>query len=179
MVTSIYGNTVEEYAAKVDGKGSKFDLIISCAVLEEIYDLDPTFAAMDSLLVPGGKLIHKIDLSDYGMFRKQGMHPLTFLTIPESIYRRMASDSGLPNRKRLSYYISKMNELGYEAQVFVTSVIPEGRLEPSVDMNSVNILSETGRGLISGVRSKLDQVFKNADDTDLLIDGILLVARKP
>ena len=179
VVTSIYGDTIEEYAAKIDRKGAKFDLIISCAVLEEIYDLDPTFAAMDSLLAPGGQLIHKVDLSDYGMFRKQGMHPLTFLTIPESIYRRMASDSGLPNRKRLSYYLSKMAELGYEAQIFATSVIPEGPLEPAVDMKNANLLSDARRALLPGVRSKLDIGFKNVDDADLLIDGILLVARKP
>ena len=174
-VTSIYGDTIEQYAERSE---SKFDLIISCAVLEEIYDLDPTFAAMDSLLAPGGMLIHKIDLSDYGMFRKQGMHPLTFLTIPESIYRRMASDSGLPNRKRLSYYINKMAELGYDARVFATSVIPEGRFEPAVNVEGESLVTDAGRALLPGVRGKLDAAFKALDETELLIDGILLVAKK-
>ena len=102
-------------------------------MLEEIYDPDPVFAAMNRLLAQGGSLVHVIDLGDYGMFRNQGMHPLTFLTISEPIYKRMASDSGLPNRKRFGYYVEKMKEFGYESKFFVTSVIPKGRLEPAAE----------------------------------------------
>src|SRR6185295_2724867 len=56
-IASIYGKTVEEYAGTPKNLGS-FDLIISCAVLEEIYDPGPAFKAMDLLLAPGGRLIH-------------------------------------------------------------------------------------------------------------------------
>jgi len=178
-ISTIYGETVEEYAHRVNGSVNRFDLIISCAVLEEIYELDSTFVAMDSLLAPGGWLIHKIDLSDYGMFRNQGMHPLTFLTIPESLYRLMASSSGLPNRKRLSYYISKINEFGYDAKFLATSVIPNGRLEPAEEIERLNLSTDSNKELLESVRGKLDLSFGKLDEKDLLVDGLLLVARKP
>jgi len=175
---SLYGDTLEAFADKPRAEHQYFDLIISCAVLEEIYDPTVTFAAMDRLLVPEGLLIHKIDLSDYGMFRNQGMHPLTFLTIPEGIYRRMASDSGLPNRKRLRYYIEKMKELGYQSKVFVTSVIPTGRLEPAVEYGLSDVTDDLGTRLVAQVRGKLPAEFRAMNDDELLIDGLILVARK-
>ena len=174
---TIYGDTLEGFAANLDYRN--FDLILSCAVLEEIYDPDPAFATMDALLVPGGQLIHIIDLSDYGMFRNQGMHPLTFLTISEAVYKRMASDSGLPNRKRLGYYLEKMKQLGYQSKLFVTSVLPGGRLEPAPEYVFGKFKSEASNRMINEIRNRLANEFKSLDDEQLLIDGVLLVARKP
>ncbi|HEU4640344.1 MAG TPA: methyltransferase domain-containing protein, partial [Candidatus Binatia bacterium] len=173
---SVYGVTLEGFADKL-AHHQKFDMIVSCAVLEEIYDPDPVFAAMDRLLAKDGSLIHVIDLGDYGMFRSQGMHPLTFLTISESIYKRMASDSGLPNRKRLEYYVAKMKELGYQSKFFVTSVLPQGRLEPAAEYALGKF--KNGSKLVAEIRNKLAGDFRNMDEEQLLIDGVLLVARKP
>ena len=172
---SVYGVSLEGFAGKLANE--KFDLILSCAVLEEIYDPDPVFAAMDRLLAHGGSLVHVIDLGDYGMFREQGMHPLTFLTISEPIYKRMASDSGLPNRKRLAYYVEKMKQLGYESKFFVTSVLPSGRLEPAAEYAPGRFKHDSN--LVAQIRSKLANDFKNLDEDQLLIDGVLLVATKP
>lgn len=174
---SVYGVTLEGFADKLEHDHEKFDLIVSCAVLEEIYDPDPVFAAMDRLLAPGGSLVHVIDLGDYGMFRRQRMHPLTFLTISEFIYKRMASDSGLPNRKRLQYYVEKMKELGYQSKVFVTSVLPNGRLEPAEEYVPGKFRNDGN--LVAKIRSSLAEEFKNLDEEQLLIDGVLLVASKP
>jgi SAM-dependent methyltransferase len=174
---SVYGVSLEEFADKLAHDHDRFDVILSCAVLEEIYDPDPLFAAMDRLLAPGGNLVHVIDLGDYGMFRNQGMHPLTFLTISEPIYKRMASDSGLPNRKRLGYYIEKMKQLGYQAKFFVTSVLPNGRIEPAAAYEPGKFNHDSN--LVAEIRSKLAHDFKNLDEEQLLIDGALLVARKP
>lgn len=172
---SVYGVTLEGFADKLESE--KFDLILSCAVLEEIYDPDPVFAAMDKLLAPGGSLVHVIDLGDYGMFRNQGMHPLTFLTISEPIYKRMASDSGLPNRKRLAYYVEKMKQLGYKSKFFVTSMLPGGRLEPAAEYAPGRFKHDSN--LVAQIRSKLANDFKDLDEDQLLIDGVLLVATKP
>ena len=120
-----------------------------------------------------------IDLSDYGMFRNQGMHPLTFLTISEPIYKRMASDSGLPNRKRLGYYVEKMTEFGYQAKFFITSVLPSGRLEPAADYVPGRFKHDANSRLVTEIRNKLANDFRNLDEEELLIDGVLLVARKP
>ena len=172
---SVYGVSLEGFAGELASE--KFDLILSCAVLEEIYDPDPVFAAMDRLLAQGGSLVHVIDLGDYGMFREQGMHPLTFLTISEPIYKRMASDSGLPNRKRLAYYAEKMKQLGYHSKFFVTSLLPGGRIEPATEYAPGKFKHDSN--LVAQIRNKLANDFKNLDEDQLLIDGVLLVATKP
>jgi len=48
---------------------------------------------MDALLAPGGWMMHKIDLSDQGMFSRNGQHPLTYLTIPDQVYGWMSTHS--------------------------------------------------------------------------------------
>jgi hypothetical protein len=171
----VHGRTLEGMVDTLDSHGA-FDFIVSCAVLEEIYDLNRTFEAMDKLLAPSGYLIHKVDLTDYGMFRNQGMHPLTFLTISESLYRRMASDSGLPNRERLGFYIKKMKEFGYDARFFVTSTISRGRIEPAQEYL---MGAFTDRGDLDLYRSRLAKSFRHVTSDELNIDGILMVARKP
>ena len=176
---SIYGASLEGFADKLAQDHEKFDLILSCAVLEEIYDPNPAFAAMDKLLAQGGSLVHKIDLGDYGMFRNQGMHPLTFLTISEPIYKRMASDSGLPNRKRLRYYVEKMREFGYRSKFFVTSALPTGLLEPAAEYAPGRFKNESTSSLVTEIRGRLANEFKSLDEEELLIDGVLLVATKP
>lgn len=176
---TIYGSSLEELADQLVQDYKSFDLILSCAVLEEIYDPGPAFVAMDRLLASGGMFVHKIDLGDYGMFRDQGMHPLTFLTISEAIYKRMASDSGLPNRKRLSYYIEKMKELGYQSKFYVTSTIPTGSLEPAAPYSPGSLSCDSGASLVSEIRRRLASDFKDMKDEELLIDGILLAATKP
>lgn len=175
---TVYGATLDRFAENFGPEDQPFDLIVSCAVLEEIYDPNPAFGAMDKVLSRGGRLIHTIDLGDYGMFREQGMHPLTFLTISEPVYKRMASDSGLPNRQRLGYYVAKMKELAYESEFFVTSVIPTGRLQsPTQYVRGSFQLNSSG--VVNEIRNRLAAEFKHLDDEQLLIDGVLLVARKP
>ncbi|MEK7829692.1 MAG: methyltransferase domain-containing protein, partial [Acidobacteriota bacterium] len=83
----IYGKNVDETTELPEAE--PFDLAVSRAVIEEVYDPGAAFDAMDRLLAPGGLALHKIDLSDYGMFSAQGMNPLTFLTIAEPVYRLM------------------------------------------------------------------------------------------
>jgi len=173
----IYGAPLEQFVETFIESKKNFDLIVSCAVIEEIFEPATTFQAMDDLLAPNGVLVHKIDLGDYGMFREQGMHPLTFLTIPQWLYKRMASDSALPNRKRLNYYAAEMRSLGYETRVFVTSKISIGGIEPPIEY-SPTVPANDESALIDEVRHKLAVEFRQLSPDDLLIDGIWLVAKK-
>src|SRR5215211_1472176 len=95
------GLAVEDLLHRFD-PGS-FDLVVSRAVLEHLFDLDSAFAAMDEALTPGGLMLHKVDLRDHGMFSPRA-HPLTFLTVPESVYRLMTRHSGRPNRHLVDWY---------------------------------------------------------------------------
>jgi SAM-dependent methyltransferase len=139
---------------------ASFDWIVSNAVLEEIHDLDRAFAAMDRLLAPGGRLVHKIDLSDYGLFSKHAdlFHPLEFLTLPDAVYRSMTEASGQPNRRLIDYYRNKMAELRYDAKVDVVATYAESPEK---------------------IRPRLAPQFRSLTSEDLAVRGIYLAAKKP
>jgi len=176
----IYGKDVEN---SPELNGEAFDLAISRGAIQDIFDPGPAFLAMDRILAPGGFMLHKIDLSDQGMFRDHGMNPLTFLTIPDSIYRLMAVDSGRPNRKLAGYYRDLLKSLGYEPRVFITSLvggIGKGdmfHLTEIVDANDEAVWRALS--IIKQIRPNLNSRFRALPDEELMVDGIFLVARKP
>jgi hypothetical protein len=177
----IYGCDLE--AAPELSEAELFDLTVSRVAIQDIYNPDNAFTAMDRLLAPGGYALHKIDLSDQGIFRDLGMNPLTFLTISESIYRLIAVDSGKPNRKLTSYYQHKLAELGYNGKLLVTSVIGhsgKGDLYPHREKISLGVdYSKSTLNYVRELRPSLASSFRNLPDEELIVDGIFLVAQKP
>ena len=174
----IYGHGIEE-ADQILEPGS-FDFIVSRAVIHNVYDIDRGFEAMDRLLAPGGYTLHKIDLSDENMFSSRGMHPLTFLTIPERIYYLMASDSGKPNRKLIGDYREQMRKRGYEAKILVTTVLAAGPLVPHKEQIEQGVdYSEKTLSLINQIRPKLAAPFRDRSDAELAATSIFLIGRKP
>ena len=175
----IYGTAIEEAEELFDSES--LDLIISNAVVEHLYDTDVAFSVMNGLLVPGGYMMHNIDLGDHGMFSRSGMHPLTFLTIPDSVYRLMTLDSGKPNRKLINYYRQKMIDLEYDAKIFITSIVgEEGEVFPNKESIELGIdYSQSTVSLINEIRPNLNNRFRNMSDEELMISVIFLIARKP
>lgn len=174
----IYGHGIEE-ADKILEPES-FHFIVSRAVLHNVYDIERGFEAMDRVLAPGGHMAHKIDFSDENMFSSRGMHPLTFLTIPESVYRLMAKDSGKPNRRLLNDYRELMRKRGYDAKLFVSSIVGVGPLTPHKEKIQRGV--DYGNGtvqLIDEIRDKLAAPYRDLPEEDLAPAGIFLVARKP
>ena len=51
-----------------------FDVILSRAALEHVYDLDAAWRSMDELLAPGGVMLHKVDFRNHGLY--DSLHPL-------------------------------------------------------------------------------------------------------
>lgn len=174
----LFGHGVEE-APSVLGKAA-FDLVVSRAVLEEVFEIDEAFAAMDALLKPGGWMLHKIDLRDYGLFSRRGMHPLTFLTIPDFVYDLMARDVGCPNRRLVDYYREKLAQMGYNALFRVTHLVGR-RLELTPHLRepakNVDYTDET-LAMIAAIRPQLLGRFRALSDADLMVAGIFLAARK-
>jgi hypothetical protein len=175
----IYGVGIEDAGAGVEP--ASFDVIVSNAVLEEIYDADLMFGTLDRLLKPGGRQVHVVDLGDYGMLSKHGFHPLEFLTIPDGVYRYMVESSGQPNRRPLAYYRSKLDSLGYSTTIYRTWVLgsptrlPEYRttLEPGRDYTDDNLR------LVKSVRPRLLPRYRDLPDDELMTRSILIVADKP
>ena len=175
----VYGTGIEK-AEKILEPES-FDFIVSRAVLEHVYDTDAAFSVMNRLLIRGGYMIHKIDFRDHGMFSGGGLHPLTFLTIPDSVYRLMTHDSGKPNRRFINYYRQKMLELGYDTKILITHIVGfEGEILPHKDKIMFGVdYSDRTISLLNEIRTNLQYRFRNMSDEDLMIAGIFLIARKP
>jgi len=181
-IQCIYGVDVEN--AQELSKVDRFDLVVSRGAIQDIYEPAQAFRAMDRLLKRGGYMLHKIDLSDQGMFRESGKNPLTFLTVPERIYRLMAIDSGKPNRKLMSYYQKVMSEMGYDAKMLITDIIGvgvvgKGAIHPHKEKVALNVdYNESSLELVRSIRSRLIPKFKEMSDLELLVDGIFVIARK-
>jgi len=174
----VYGTGVEE-AETLLGRAS-FDFIISKGALQDVYDIDSAFAGMDKLLVSGGYMLHTMDLSDQGMFSKNGFHPLTFLTIPDSVYRMMSVYSGKANRRLTDYYRQKMDELGYESKFLVTRIAgePEELLPHKEKIERGVDYAQAKFSLIESIRPKLLPRYAQMTDEELLVSGIYLIAKK-
>jgi SAM-dependent methyltransferase len=180
-IRCIYGVDVEESKELADGP--PFDLVISRGAIQDIYEPEKAFEGMDRLLVPGGSMLHKIDLSDQGMFRDHGLNPLTFLTIPESVYRLMAKGSGRPNRKLRSDYRAILNELGYEGNLLITDVIGrkgKGDLQPHKEtLDGQADYVAAAQALVDEIRPRLIRKFSKLSDEELMISGVFMIANKP
>lgn len=159
---------------------NSFDLIVSRAVLEHLYDLDAAFQTMDSLLAPGGSMIHKVDFRDHGMFSSVGFHPLTFLTINDTVYRWMTLHSGRPNRRLLAYYRHKMQQLGYDHTIRITRLV--GSYEDIVPhkekLTRGEDYGDSEIQRVEDIRPKLHKRYRAMPTEDLLAAGAFIVAGK-
>ena len=161
-------------------KGENFDIIISRAALEHVYDIDSAIGVMDRYLRRGGYHMHKVDLRDHEMFTRDGYNPFFFLTIPAFTWGLMTKHCGKPNRKRADYFEKKFKELGYDYDVWIThlmtrtdEIMPHKKqITKVIDYNSEDIK------IIDMIRSGLSAEFKQLSDENLLIGGIFIVARK-
>jgi hypothetical protein len=126
-------------------------------------------------------MLHKVDFRDHGMFTGGGMHPLTFLTIPDRIYDSMSRYSGRPNRRLADWYREKLGALGYDFRLLVTHVLGgEGELHPHAEALSLDPSRDVDTiELIRSIRSRLRPRFRTLTETDLATTGIFIIARKP
>jgi hypothetical protein len=147
----------------------------------EVMEIDRAFMAMDTVLAPGGRMVHKIDLSDFAIFPNPPFHPLEFLTVNRPVHGAMTSYTGSPNRRFVDYYRHKMRELGYDFTIYIASMLGiAGELRPhKTRIQKGADFQQTELDLIAKIRRRLQPEFRKISDEDLLVTGILLVARKP
>jgi hypothetical protein len=163
----IYGLGLEEAGDRLPN--GAFDLIVSRAVLTEITEAEKSFHVMDQLLKPGG---------DYDMLSGLGYSPLEFLTVPEPVWKAMASHAGRPNRRRVGFYRDILNKLGYESRLHIVQLA--GNQEPAAPGRlRIEVISPRLREELRRIRPRLATPFRALPDEDLLISDIFLEARKP
>jgi SAM-dependent methyltransferase len=175
---AVRGVGIEEAEAHL--RDETFDLIVSVAVLEHVYDLAAALRVMESLLSPGGLMVHQVDLRDHGMFSGGGRHPLEFLTIGERVYRLMTSHTGAPNRARIGTYRELLGQLGHEADIKVTNVGGACQdLTPYRDRIAVG--REVDPGLAASIeqlRKRMASRFAALPMEELAATGIIVRSRK-
>lgn len=174
----ISGVAVEEAQALFQEES--FDLIVSRAVLEHVFNLDKAFLNMSIWLKVGGSLLHKVDLRPHSMFPRHP-NPLTFLTVPDYLWPLMVSNTGQPNRKRVNYYRERLKELGcYDFDIYITRIFgnENGILPHKLSVKLGEDYDATNVDLVRQVRKKLAREFKSLSDAELLMAGIFLHAYK-
>ena len=153
-----------------------YDVILSRAVLEHLFDPIGALRDMAESLKPGGSLIHRIDLRDHGMFPNH--HPLTCLTINEIIYRRMTSKSGRPNRVLLHRYREWLEKSNLDGEIWITRLAGIKNEFKPVCWDDIPIRSRNkAMTAVQQVRPRLARSLRNVSDEDLAVTGIVLTAK--
>ncbi len=160
-IDCIYGTGIDD--PDIVGRLGRYDLIISRAVLMEVYHLEQALENLAKMLKPGGLMLHKVDFRDYWMFSKHH-HPLTFLTINDRLWRMMSSHRANSNRHLLNSYFEKLSQLGLRVETPL-------KTKYNVDEDETKWLSD--------IKGKLLPRYRQLSDDILLTSGAFIVAKKP
>lgn len=155
-----------------------FDLIISRAVLEHVFDVDKAWQAMDRLLASGGRMLHKIDFRCHSYY--EDFHPLWFLTVPRWLWQMISSPDPTLNRQRRPVYQRLVREFGYRERILITHLATrkEELLPHRIKLESGVDYSDADWQRVEGIRPRLTATFKSLSTEDLLVSGIFLAAVK-
>jgi SAM-dependent methyltransferase len=154
-----------------------FDLIVSRAVLEHVYDVDRAWKSMDRLLAPGGRMLHKIDFRCHGFY--EALHPLWWLTVPDWLWRTVSSPDPTLNRARRPAYVRLAKETDYSCRIRITHLTTrQDELVPHLDQFDAAEMSPEELAFIEKIRPRLALPFRLMAAEDLLINGIFLTATK-
>lgn len=182
-IVQIFGQPAEVFFLNCARNGRPvYDLIVSRAVMQHLYDPLSALESMVSCLKPGGRMLHKIDLRDLGLFTPQH-HPLTFLRFPRSIYQLMVRNSGRPNRVLFHSYrdqLERLKERGLiEYVVFITRLAGVGNLIPH--QLSGDIPGDAWRKaevFVDNERRHFAKEFSRVNSRDLAVAGMFLVVTR-
>ena len=174
-LTTHWGTSAENFFR---GNDTKFDHIVSRAVLEHLYDPLGALDDMAASLTLGGTLIHRIDLRDHGMFR--GHHPLTFLTIPDARYRAMTRGAGRPNRVLLPAWRDWLDRSPLTGSLRITRLAGvDGEIAPA-EWNDIDpAMRRAALDTVRAIRPRLAPSLAQFTDRDLAVSGCVLVAGGP
>ncbi len=174
------GISAEDYFKK---NTNKYDLIISRAVMEHLNSPITALKDMINSTSKNGKILHRIDLRDHGMFSKN-FYELKFLEIPLFLYKLMTKYSGRPNRILLEDYInfleSNTKSLKFAYKIYVTRIVgvkeeilPHALYQKFEIENFIN----SKKLVINNLSNFTNEIKKQKIDR-LMISGIFLVINK-
>lgn len=168
-----YGKPAETCFAEDD---TRYDAIVSRAVFEHLYDPVKVLGDTTAKLRPGGVQVHEIDLRDHGMFA--GHHPLTFLTVPRTLYRLMTKNAGRPNRVMSNVYRSWLEQSGLEWTIYVKGLVGvDEDFAPDTWDNLDQALKEKSLAAVRSIRPEMSDDFAGVRDEDLAPSIIIVVMK--
>ena len=182
-ITWHLGSSAEDFFAQYAQEGQPgYDLIVSRATLEHLYDPLGAIRSMTSCLKRGGRMVHKVDFRDHGMFTPAHSE-LTFLRFPTVLYREMTRRSGRPNRVLLHHYRDLAEELGrsgrLEVTILVTSLVGQGEVTPHVPFAALPPASlQRAVAEVDSERRRFAREFANVSSEDLAVSGIFWIGAR-
>lgn len=182
-ITQKVGHPAETYFRKcARGAEPIYDVIVSRAVMQHLFDPLGALEAMTTCLKPGGRMIHKIDLRDLNMFTPQN-HELTFLCFPPALYRYMTKNSGRPNRVLFHRYRDLLERLKaqhlIDYDVFITRLVGIGDLTPHLRPEEISVdMWNQAERVVESSRRHFAREFVAVDSRDLAVAGVFLGATR-
>jgi SAM-dependent methyltransferase len=175
-LTVKYGMPIEKMADSGNDKG--FDLIVSRAVLEHVYDLPVAWREMVRGLNTEGRMLHKVDFKSHKFFNK--IHPLYFLTMNDWFWGVISSPDPTLNRKRSDTYRMLLSETFHQYLIYLTSVLENQELSPHpIELKIGEHYRMEDLNAVEAVRPLLAKPFREISDVDLLVSGIFIDCRRP
>jgi SAM-dependent methyltransferase len=177
------GDSAEDYFRKCAQQGSPtYDFIISRAVFEHLYDPLEALTNMVKCLRRGGRMSHKIDMRDHGMFTP--VHDeLTWLAVSRFMLRLMTSHSGRPNRVLVHQYRKVLDELKdaglIDYALLTTRLVAVGDINPHQEFKDIDT-EHTQRAVefVESKRSTFAFELATVDAKDLAVSGVFLQVQK-
>jgi hypothetical protein len=176
------GLPAEDFFRQAAESGAMFDTIVSCAVMEHLYDPLGCLIDMTKCLKEHGTMIHCIDFRDHGMFEPR-YHPLKYLTVPRSLYRMMTRYSGDQNRVLLHDYrrvldsLSQDNAISYDTYAWF--LVGGIELDPLIRIDQISSEQwQTPVAIVDKWRHELAADYRTVPSRDLAVAGICMVVKK-
>jgi SAM-dependent methyltransferase len=170
-----YGLPIEQLRES-SGHGG-YDLIISRAVLEHVYNLHDAWMGMIGVLNPNGQMVHKIDFRNHGYYFK--VHPLYFLTLEEMAWNMVSSPDPTLNRNRKGTYESLLSRTCKDYTLHYTSILENPEVLPHpTKLILGEHYSEKDLSDVQSIRPRLAKAFRGISDMDLLVSGVFIRCRK-
>lgn len=172
----------EFFKSASENQDSRYDFIVSRAVLEHLYQPLEMLKNSISCLNPGGQLAHKIDFKDHGLYSPE-LHELTFLTVSPQIWDTISRHTGNPNRVLINRYRTLLSNLQKSVlenfSILVTGLVGVGEITPHKKFEDIDSsLRAQAIDFVEKHRKSFSKEFAGMKSEDLAISGIFLIAQK-
>jgi len=97
----------------------KFDVVCSFQVGEHVSDIQAFADVHNRLLAEGGVGLHRVDFGPHDVWSEYE-DPMTFLRLPDSLWRLSGTNRGIPNRHRHHEFLRAFEVARLKVDVLVT-----------------------------------------------------------